>query len=138
MAKQTPKMPIVPRETPTPMPIFLPVLSVAFAEFDESAAVALGIGDEEVVVEDEEVVVEDEEVVVEDEDVVVVVGTKFQPLSWIPLIVVALCTVDIVVTHAEAASFELVIVSYMTRLICCPAVMVDTHSPAPPPGKLVI
>jgi hypothetical protein len=105
MAKQIAKMPIVPRETPTPIPIFLPVLSVVFAGFDDGEAVALDI------IGDEGVVVEDENVVVEDENVVVVVGTTFKPFSWTAFIIVALCAVDIDVTHAEATSFVLVIVS---------------------------
>jgi hypothetical protein len=64
MAKQMPKHPIVPRETPTPMPIFLPLLLVVFAGFDDSRAVALGI-------------VRDKGVVVKGENGDAMVGTKF-------------------------------------------------------------
>jgi hypothetical protein len=115
MAKQMLKMPIVPRETPTPMPIFLPVSSIAFARLGGSRAVASGV-------------VTDDGVVVEEENVVVVVGTKFQPFSWIPAIAVALCAIDIDVTHPEVTPPAIVTVSYRMRLICCPAVRVDTHS----------
>lgn len=123
MAKQMLKMPITPMETPTPMPIFLPVSSIVFAWLGGGRAVA------SVVVTDDGVVVEEENtVVVEEENVVVVVGTKFQPFSWIPAIAVALSAVDIDVTHPGVTTPAVVTAPYRTRLICCPAVRVDTHS----------
>jgi hypothetical protein len=99
-------MPIVPRETPTPMPIFLPVSSVI--TFGGSVDDALGV--------------------VEDENVVVLVGSKFQPFKWTAGIVVAICAVNIDVSHPEATPLATVTLSYRMTLICCPAVTVDAHS----------
>jgi len=127
MAKHMHRHPIMPRETPTPMPIFLPLLPPRFAWSDGSGGVGLGIVGEEGVVGDEEVV-RYEVVVVEAENGDVVLGTKFQPFRWIAPITVATCAVDIDVIHAEANTFDSVIVSYKMILTSCPAVMVDTHS----------
>jgi hypothetical protein len=90
-------MPNVPKETPTPIPIFL--LSLVFVGFE---------------------------------------GTKFQPFIWIPVTAAPLVAVDIDVTHAEADSFEFVIVEYITMLICCPTDKVDWHWPGPPAPELAM
>jgi hypothetical protein len=109
------KMPSVPSETPTPMPILRFVLFVVFTGPEDGAGVAIAVvwGGRDVEVED---------------DIVVAAGTQFQPFIWMPVAVVATAAVDIVVTHAEAISFEFLTVAYVTRLICCPAVMGDRHS----------
>jgi hypothetical protein len=117
-------MPNVPRETPTPIPIFL--LSLVFVGFDDGVVIALGFVGESADVDDEEGEEDDEE------DEVAVLGTKFQPFIWIPVTAAPFVAVDIDVTHAEADSFEFVIVLYITMLICCPTDKVDWHSPAPP------
>jgi hypothetical protein len=71
-AKMVLRIPIAPRETPTPIPTFRPVLSVVLLA---------GMGVEEMVVvlcaavDDDVVDVED----VEDEVEVVLTGTKFHP-----------------------------------------------------------
>jgi hypothetical protein len=119
-------MPNVPRETPTPIPIFL--LSLVFVGFEDGVIVALGFVREGADVDDEE----------GEEDEVAVLGTKFQPFIWIPVTAALLVAVDIDVTHAEANSFEFVTVLYITRLICCPIDKVDRHSPTSPAPKLAM
>jgi hypothetical protein len=52
-----------------------------------------------------------------------------------PLTDAALITVEITVIHAEAISFEFVIVVYVTTLIFCPTEIGDWHSPGLPSDK---
>ena len=63
----------MPRETPTPIPIFRPLLSVAVGALEDGGFVEVAV---------------------------VVLGMKFQPFRWMPVITVALGAVDIDVTHA--------------------------------------
>lgn len=94
------------------MPMLLFVLFVVFTGLEDGAEVVIPV------------VWDGRDVGVED-DIVVAAGTQFQPFIWMPVAVVAMAAVDIVVTHAEAISFEFVSVAYVTMLICCPAVMGD-------------
>ena len=52
-----------------------------------------------------------------------------------PLTVVALVTVETVVTHADATSFVSVMVVKRTMLTSCPTVICDVHCPAWPSDK---
>lgn len=125
-------MPNVPRETPTPIPMFLS--SLVFVGFEGGAIVALGFVGEGADVDDEEGEEDEGE-----EDEVAVLGTKFQPFIWIPETAAPpSVAVDIDVTHAETNIFELVTVLYVTTLIFCPDDKVDRHSGKPPTPNLAM